>query len=178
MNTAKGRPAPCLRLFGGFTLDRPGLSGDGLSYEKARALLAYVAVESDTAHPRRALATLFWPDHAPTAALANLRLVLLNLRQTLDAAGLPLLLIDREAVRFDPAELPRVDTARLSVALARAGIPASQVVDEAMLQEIETAALLYRGEFLAGFSLHECPDFEAWLQLRREAWHRDALSLF
>ena len=178
MNTAKGRPAPCLRLFGGFTLDRPGLSGDGLSYEKARALLAYVAVESDTAHPRRALATLFWPDHAPTAALANLRLVLLNLRQTLDAAGLPLLLIDREAVRFDPAELPRVDTARLSVALARAGIPASQVVDEAMLQELETAALLYRGEFLAGFSLHECPDFEAWLQLRREAWHRDALSLF
>lgn len=178
MHATEGRPAPCLRLFGGFTLDRPGLTGDGLSYEKARALLAYVAVESDAAHSRRALATLFWPDHAPTAALANLRLVLLNLRQTLDAAGLPLLLIDREAVRFDPAELPRVDTARLSAALSRAGIPATQAPDEAMLQELETAASLYRGEFLAGFSLHECPDFEAWLQLRREAWHRDALSLF
>ena len=39
-------------------------------------------------------------DHPANAALANLRLVLLNLRQALGAGGLPMLLIDRESVRF------------------------------------------------------------------------------
>lgn len=178
MKAAQGGATVCLRLFGGFTLDRPGTEGDGLSYEKARALLAYVAVESNVAHSRRTLAALFWPDHAPTAALANLRLVLLNLRQTLDAADLPLLLVDRDAVRFEPGALPRVDTACFSAALAMVGSAADQTADDAMLRELEVAAELYRGQFLAGFTLPECPDFETWLQLRREGWHRDALSLF
>lgn len=170
------RKTICLRLFGGFTLDRGDMQGDGLAYEKARAMLAYVAVESGMAHSRRSLAAFFWPDHAPTAALANLRLVLLNLRQALDAADLPLLSIDREAVRFDPAALPRVDTALFAKAVARAGNPSGQVTDE-MLEELETAAALYRGQFLAGFALPDCPEFEAWLQLRRDTWQRDAVSL-
>lgn len=175
---AKSAPlAPCLRLFGGFAIDRPGQSGDGLAYEKGRALLAYVAVETGIVHTRKVLAGMFWPNHAPTAALANLRLVLLNLRQTLDAAGLPLLQIDREAVRLDPAVLRRVDTALLSAALGSVGGQIPPTIDDASLRMLEAAGRLYRGELLAGFSLPECPDFEVWLQMRREAWHRDALAL-
>ena len=178
MNAGLRKMAIALRLFGGFSLERAGKGGDGLSYEKGRALLAYVAVESDTSHSRRKLAALFWPDHPANAALANLRLVLLNLRQALEAGGLPMLLIDRESVRFAPEALLTVDTARFSSVLAKAGnIPSGQQASIPDLQDLATAAALYRGEFLAGFALPECPDFETWLQMRREAWHRDALAL-
>lgn len=178
MNAGPRKVAIGLRLFGGFSLERGGNGGDGLSYEKGRALLAYAAVEADAAHSRRALAALFWPDHPATAALANLRLVLLNLRQALEAGGLPMLQIDRDSVRFAPECLLAVDTARFSAVLAKAAnLPAGKQISIPDLQELATAAALYRGEFLAGFSLPECPDFETWLQMRREAWHRDALSL-
>lgn len=167
-----------LRLFGGFSLERKGQEGDGLSYEKARALLAYVAVESDSAHLRKSLAGLFWPDHPPTAALGNLRLILLNLRQVQERNGMPLLHIERDSVRIDPAALPNIDTARFASVLSRHGVAASVAMAADSLRQLELAASLYRGEFLAGFSLPECVEFETWLQMRREAWHRDALSLF
>jgi len=38
---------------------------------------------------------------------------------------------------------------------------------------------LYRGPFLEGFALPDCPEFEAWLALERSAWERrcdDALA--
>ena len=40
---------------------------------KARALLAYLAVEHDQAHRRERLAGLLWPDYPESAARANLR---------------------------------------------------------------------------------------------------------
>jgi class 3 adenylate cyclase len=42
---------------------------------------------------------------------------------------------------------------------------------------METLAGLYRGEFMAGFSLPECPIFEEWLHIQREALHLRAIAL-
>ena len=53
-----------LNLLGGFTLIRPGMECHGLSYEKGRALLAYLALAPGIPHARRSLASLLWPDHS------------------------------------------------------------------------------------------------------------------
>lgn len=167
-----------LRLLGGFALKRRGQEGDGLAYEKARALLAYVAVESAMVHPRRRLAALFWPDLPSAMALGNLRQVLLNLRQVLEqeTGPAPRLIIGRNAVRFDPDSLAVVDIGRFASAPASCADTLSSENCAACLNAMRLADAAYGGELLAGFSLPDCPEFEAWLQTRREAMQRQALG--
>jgi len=46
-----------------------------------------------------------------------------------------------------------------------------------LLQAID----LYRGPFLAGFSLSDCPEYENWILLERQCWERfylETLTLF
>ena len=166
-----------LRLLGGFSLLRPGAPGDGLSYEKGRALLAYVAMDAPLQHPRKKLAALFWPDLPMDAALGNLRLVLLNLRHALNRpSSPPCFLVDRESVRLDPTSGLGVDVLRFVAPLhACKTHPPTELCDSCLVQ-MECCAGLYAGEFMAGFSLTECPDFEYWLQIQREALTRHALA--
>lgn len=169
-----------LRLLGGFSLERPGQVGDGLSYEKGRALLAYVALASDSLHARRALASLLWPDLAGNAALANLRLVLLNLRQALTSDGVSCLVVEREALRFNASALADFDLLNFSGTVPACTCPAVSYQSAACpgcLTSMAKGLEYYRGTFLAGFSLADCPDFEEWLQQQREILQRHALAL-
>ncbi|MFL7794601.1 MAG: winged helix-turn-helix domain-containing protein, partial [Anaerolineae bacterium] len=70
--------------------------------DKARALLAYLAVESDQPHRRDALAGLLWPDQPQGKARQNLRQALSDLRKVIgDCDDAPFLLVSREAVQFN-----------------------------------------------------------------------------
>ena len=73
------------------------------TYQKARALVAYLAVEADRAHQRDALAGLLWPDQPDQSARTNLRQALAKLREAIrDAdASAPFLLITRDTVQFN-----------------------------------------------------------------------------
>lgn len=171
-------PRLTLHLLGGFALDcdaRPVK----LTSEKGRALLAYLAIGHGRPHSRAALAAMLWPDLARDAALGNLRLVLHNLRQSLDAANaiaLPLQ-VDRESVRIESAAGLAIDAAEfLAHAPACTATPCPALCDPC-LARMEALAGRYRGEFMAGFSLQECPEFEEWLQVQREALHMRALAL-
>lgn len=178
MRKAKGSnvsPLLCLRLLGGFSLVPAADGSDGISYEKGRALLAYVAAESSLPHSRKALAAVFWPDLPLNAALANLRLVLFNLRQVLDRADCPLLQIGRDNVCVAPDCMAQIDLVRFMRALSEDASRVSS--DERTLTRLADAVALYRGEFLAGFSLPECPAFEEWLQVQRENCQRGVLAL-
>lgn len=170
--------APTLRLLGGFSLERPGEKNDGLSYEKGRALLAYIAMETATPHPRKKLAELFWPDLPMNAALSNLRQVLLNLRQVLNDTqpSTPCLLVDREFVSLDPSMFHFFDVADFSVDPPHCTTPFLPMRCTACLAEMETVASLYRGEFMAGFFLPDCQEFEDWLLMQREALRLRALT--
>jgi predicted ATPase/DNA-binding SARP family transcriptional activator/class 3 adenylate cyclase len=163
-----------LSLLGGWRLELLGQAAPGLAYEKGRALLAYLAMERRW-HPRDQLATLFWPESA--GPRANLRQVLANLRTVLgDAqAPTPCLLVERDAVRFNPD---------CALALDVTAFTAEELHDSAntpdlptRLEQLERAIALYQGEFLAGLTLPDCPEFEDWRQFQREALHRHALSL-
>ncbi len=65
-----------ISLLGPLRVALDGQPVTGLSLSRARALLAYLAVECDRAHPRTVLADLLWPDSDETSALTNLRHVL------------------------------------------------------------------------------------------------------
>jgi len=167
-----------LRMLGGFELNSDAETCK-LAYEKGRALLAYLAAEPGRAHSRESLAAMFWPDMIREAALTNFRQVLHDLRHTLNAAGLviPPLQVGREIIRLDPSSDLVIDAAEFFAPVPACPAMPCPAYCDTCLARMETLAGCYRGEFLAGFSLPECPDFEEWLQIRREALHLRAIAL-
>jgi len=141
----KAAPRVELRLLG-----PPELLVDGaaapIERRKALALLAYLAVEPG-AHARDTLATLLAPDDAPASARAGLRRALAEVaplvRPWLDAG------VDRIGLRRGPGFELDVEAFRRQLAAA----------DGASLA---AAVALYRGDFMAGFSLPGSLAFEEW----------------
>jgi DNA-binding SARP family transcriptional activator/tetratricopeptide (TPR) repeat protein len=160
-----------LRLLGGFTCTLDDRAVAGIAYDKMRALLAYLAVEPARDHRREVLAELLWSSSNPQTARANLRRTLSDLRRVLGAADGPeLFFATKSTIRFIPNAI--VDVVEFT-APAR-----SSAQDEDSPAEPDQRLVdLYAGEFMAGFYLPECPDFEEWLLVRREALHRRALAL-
>jgi len=158
-----------VRLLGSFQVSLDGEPVTGFRSDKVRALLAYLCVESARPHRRERVAGLLWPELPERSARSNLRHALSNLRTVLgerDAAS-PVLIATRQTVRLDPAGDVWVDALELA---EQAGGHVSDLV-----QAVE----LYRGEFMAGFSLADCPEFEEWVLFQRERFQRlimDALA--
>ncbi|RUP24128.1 MAG: hypothetical protein EKK45_26330, partial [Curvibacter sp.] len=159
-----------LRFFGPFEvrLDQgPALS---FPYDKVRALLAYLALEP-IEHPREALAHLLWPDLHGEQARANLRRCVFDLRRSLGPCGSDwitggsrsLQLDTRALIWFDVSEFERPATAAL-------------IGPEELAHQHEQRLALYAAPLLSGLHLPDAPDFEAWLQARRDALHRQALA--
>lgn len=97
---------------------------EGFEYNKVRALLAYLAVESRQPHSRTSLCSLLWPDLLENAARQNLSQALSQLRKLLGDkdAGIPFLLTTTDNVQPNPTASWDVDVALFTaqVALAEA----------------------------------------------------------
>ena len=137
------------------TLGLPEIHGDNrpikLNLRKALALLVYLA-ETPGAVARDVIATLLWPESPRETARARLRRMLHRIELTL---GQHVFETDRTTVRWSPAVELKVDSHLFEGACDRGAF--------------EEACLLYRGDFLAGFSLADCPEFDDWAFFRREA---------
>ncbi len=158
-------------LLGGFDARLDGHPVTGITYKRMRALLAYLAMEREQDHKREFLAELLWAAQAPDVARNNLRRALLNLRRALEApTGIAMFSADKHTIRFIPNGY--IDVLEFSGRMPDA--PEKCAADET---DEEKLLAHYRGEFLAGLSLPDCPDFEEWLQIQRESLHRRALSL-
>ena len=112
---------------------------------KATALLALLAV-TGREHSRDQLADLLWPEADSAKGRASLRRTL-SVTAAVMGDGL---VISRAAIALDPA-LVRVDVREFNALIGRP--------DAASL---ERAAALYRDDFLAGFTLRGCAEFEEW----------------
>jgi DNA-binding SARP family transcriptional activator/tetratricopeptide (TPR) repeat protein len=112
---------------------------------KATALLALLAV-TGREHSRDQLADLLWPEADSAKGRASLRRTL-SVTAAVMGDGL---VISRAAIALDPA-LVRVDVREFKALIGRP--------DAASL---ERAAALYRDDFLVGFTLRGCAEFEEW----------------
>jgi DNA-binding SARP family transcriptional activator/pimeloyl-ACP methyl ester carboxylesterase len=142
----------------GFTLQMfgfPEIHGDNgpirLNLRRGIALLIYLA-EAKGAVARDVLATLLWPESPRETAHARLRRMLHRIALTL---GQPIFETDRASVRLSPAIELKVDSHLFESACDRGAF--------------EEACRSYRGDFLAGFALADCPEFNDWAFYRREA---------
>lgn len=162
-----------LDLLGTFAATLDGHATHDFRSNKARGLLAYLAMEANRAHARSSLAALLWPETTDDSAASNLRLTLHRLRQALDktspGAAAALLHTQGGQIRLDAAALT-LDVARFQAELAQ--VAAHHHGDAglcpACVQSLERATARYRGELLAGFGLADAPPFEEWLLMQRE----------
>ena len=149
-------------------LGPPQIELDGapvhISRHKAVALLAYLAVTGQT-HRRDALAALFWPEHDQSGARAGLRRVLAALREALGERWLD---ADRESVVLN-GEIDldvRAFRQRLTGCADHRHAPQeaceAQEACAACLSLLAEGVALYRGDFLAGFSLRDSAAFDDW----------------
>ena len=166
-----------LDLLGQFSLERNGRACD-LAYKKGQGVLAFLAVTPNRRSSRVSLAALFWPDFPRAAALNNLRQVLRDLALAINEAppGVAALRIDRASVGLAMDQVEN-DFSRFVCELP--DCPTRPASDSCFpcLAAMEKRAALYRGEFMAGFFLEDCPGFEEWLQIQREAVHLRMLGL-
>src|SRR5580693_5019539 len=130
-------------------LGPPVVLRDGLPVtfdtRKAVALLALLAV-TGREHSREQLADLLWPEADSAKGRASLRRTL-SVTAAAMGAGLT---ISRAAVNLELAAV-QVDVREFETLIARADA-----------ESLERAVQLYRDDFLSGFVLRSCPDFEEW----------------
>jgi predicted ATPase/DNA-binding SARP family transcriptional activator len=142
------------------------------TYNKARALLAFLAVEADRAHQRDALVGLLWPDLPNDTARTNLRQALADLRQAIGdaAASPPYLHVTRDTLQFNAGSAHALDVATfLDLSSACAVHPHRDLRRcSACAARLEQAMVLYRGDFLAQLHLADSAPFEEWATLHRE----------
>lgn len=173
-----------LRLLGPVQIMLDGVPLADFATDKVRALLYYLAIESDLPHRRDMLAGLLWPDFPQAKARQNLRQSLSYLRQAIQdqEAAEPLLYTTRDAAWLstagnfwcDVAEFARMIQACRDHRHRRLGMC------RPCLQRLKEAGELYRGSFLEGFFLRDSEPFEEWALLKREWLQRevvDGLSL-
>ncbi len=127
---------------------------------KALAILIYLACTGQR-QSRDTLATLFWSESGQSQARASLRRRLSELDQTLGGTWLR---TDLDAVTLADVPGLQVDVAEFDAHLAactRHGHAPHEVCQQC-LEPLVAAAELYHGDFLAGFSLADCPEFDDW----------------
>jgi len=153
-----------LSFLGTFHVRRDGQSLTHFRSNNNRGLLVYLALNRERPVAREVLAALLWPGERGENAYNNLRQAIYHLRQLLGDttnAGTPYLLVTRQTVQFNPVSDYALDAGRFLAAIEA--------------RDLNTAAALYQGELLPGFTC-DSVEFEDWLRLERERLHQLALE--
>jgi DNA-binding SARP family transcriptional activator len=164
-----------IRLFGGFEIRCDDAIVRRFESQKARGLLAYLAMHRDQTLSREQIATLMWSDKDESSARRNLRQVLYSLRAAFADVdlGADLLAGEAQMVGLHPDLDIWVDVTDFEQAI-EGGLEGG----EPNSQQLGRAARLYVGDFLSGFFVRDCPPFEEWLVTTQERLRESALETF
>ena len=152
-----------VRLLGAPEASLDGQRVTDLKLRKTQALL-YLLASQGGPQPRSILTGLLWCELPEAAASANLRKSLFELRRALG----DFLDVERETVALRRGDAVWVDRSEF---VARADVPGARDVGQ-----LEEAVSLYRGDFLAGFHVHDAPEFEHWVAAERTRLRELALA--
>lgn len=125
-----------LNLLGGFQLARDGDAEAPSLGRKGEALLAYLLLNTESAHGRGKLAALLWCDRGDEEARHGLRQCPSAVRKALPDADSPILKTEGEELAID-CEVLDVDVLRFE-----------KLADENGADESHAAMELYKGELL------------------------------
>ena len=169
-------PAIKFYLFGPPHIEING-RGANLRLRKALALFAYLAV-TQRSYTRDALAALFWPESDQQTSRADLRRTLYNLKK---AVGEDVLSVSSDQIGIKPETGLWTDVIELQRLVAGC-LPYDGSMKkpryEKCAQKLALASTLYAGDFLAGFNLAECLEFDEWQFFQRENLRQLVLDVF
>jgi DNA-binding SARP family transcriptional activator/predicted ATPase len=160
-----------LSFLGSFAVKLDGKPIHHFVSDKVRALLAYLAVETTHPHPRERLAELFWPERPADIARANLRNAISDLRQGLSTtpSNIPFFDVEKESVHFNFNSDCRLDVTVFEQEITEAESLQTHSEDlPGAMAHYQSAVSLYLGNFLEGFTLKDCPEFDDWCYFVRE----------
>ncbi len=144
-----------------------------LKLRKSQALLIYLALNPG-GHDRSHLAGLLWGDLPEKSARRNLRHALHRLR---DALAPEVLDSDRLSAGLNPDVPTQVDALDFEALIARADRCQREENSAAAISCLEAAAELYQSDFLSGFDIADCLEFETWVTRRRARMREQILEI-
>ena len=159
-----------IKTLGGIQVE---LGGETIKFSryKALAILVYLAVTGER-KSRESLATMFWPESIQSRALANLRREIWEIKHSLGDNWME---VTRESLQTIPNDNLWLDITEFHDLLEKSKnhIHPRGIVCEQCLSNYKEAAALFNGDFLAGFSLRDSPEFDDWqyfqtVELNRE----------
>ena len=126
---------------------------------KAIALISYLAIEKSAS--RDTLAALLWAESSSERARATLRRTLSSLR-----AGIGSDMVESDRNRLTLTGPVEFDVDEFETALAECSSHGHGPADVCTrcIDPLGRASHLYRGDFLAGFSVRNAPEFEDWVR--------------
>ena len=154
-----------LTLLGGFKLLSPEGEEIAISVNKAKALLAYLALNQGQPVSRDRLSALLWEESSDAQARHSLRQALADLRKNMDHYNNGILNSDSATITIEKGRID-VDVFQFE-SLAKEGSP----------DALGNAAQLYQGELLEGFNARS-DAFDEWLMARRSACREMAGHVF
>ncbi len=139
---------------------------------KDQALLTYLVMEAERAHPRTMLAAMLWPESPESTARGNLRQSLSRLRDLLGSENSrqEYLTGSAETIQFNRHSTHWLDVASFQ-SLRKAvleHVHRSVTTCDSCSLLLAQALELYRGDFLGEFSLRDSTPFEEWVITQRE----------
>lgn len=154
-------PANTIRLFG-YPQITAGETHLRVERRKTLALVAYLAVNRQGCG-RESLAALFWPEHPPEQAASYLRQALWDFSK---AGAQDWIVKEGPVLSLNPAMDIWVDSIAFEQKVAdwKALVGQPQIA----LTTLKEAADLVLGDFLAGFTLRDCPAFDEWQSQQTE----------
>ncbi|MCB0164289.1 MAG: tetratricopeptide repeat protein [Anaerolineae bacterium] len=175
-------------LFGNVRVEQDGQAVESFDSRKALAMLGYLIRQAQPVS-RSQLAGLFWGEKSEARGRRNLSRELSQLSSRLPDS----FQADYHTVQFQPSPAYWVDATAFE-ALARQGghftwphsaadlaelAPdiAASAAESIQPDKLAEAVDLYRGDFMAGYYLDDCPEFESWLLSQQEAWRRQVVEL-
>ncbi len=144
-----------IRFLGRFESQSPAGGRDPLTGEKTVLLLARLAMPPGQAYDRKRLIELLWTDRGEAQGLASLRQSLWSLRKALGNGEPPPIIAERTSIRLDPVVV-EVDVVEFE-----------RLIRNGTKEDLERAASLYRGDFLAGLDLDDEESYQPFLFERR-----------
>ncbi len=156
-------PELAVHLLGSFHVTVDDVTVDDWSGARARSLFGYLLTHREPWPPREVLMEVFWPGSPPRASRNSLNVALHGLRQRLrTVTEAPVIVYARGVYQIHPAVRLWLDVEEFDERVRRGRRLEDAGTFDRAAEAYESAAGLYRGEFLA-----EDP-YEEWAALPRE----------